>query len=427
MEQFDQFFKDKFQGRQFDLNEAHWQAAEQLIIDQEKKKRRRDFFFWLLGGLLLLGVVGAGWYFWPEEAIVQNEGIESTTQNKNTADAATSDPTISNTTSSQSTTTSDNLDQTPSTTINTTNTVNERERSLTSTTKSSTVKRIIEPSQLNENTLQTIEELSQNSDTPTAELNQEPNIEGNTFDINLLKALPTVPLEMLFYPLRTEALEKVPQAYTEEQETEDRTNEPYLGLDFNFSTYPYLTTGTQKDLGGKLGLTYGMPLGQRTKLLASLHYQQRGGTFDFFKESRKVAYRFAKAEERFVLLPEKLHYAEAGLGIVLEKNKHSFEIGTSLNYLLGIRGDLLRFTSEDNFQNATLENEGWIAEDGFKKWHVNMQLGYMLRFGTRLGLGARLNYTLGTILDKNYEFSNVYLQEAEPLTLDLRFRYYLIK
>ena len=426
MEQFDQFFKDKFKGRQFELNEAHWQAAEQLIIDQEKKKRRRGFFFWLLGGLLLLGVVGASWYFWPEETIVQNEGIESTTQNQNAADAATSDPTISNTNSSQSTTISDNLHQTPSTKINTTNTVNERERSLTSTTKSSTVKRIIEPTQLNENTLPTVEGLHQNSNNPTAELIQEPNIEGSTLDINLLKALPTVPLETLYYPLRTEAL-NLTQAYSEEQEAADRTNEPYLGLDFNFSTYPYFTTGTRNDLGGKLGFTYGKPLGQRTKLLASLHYQQRGGTFDFFKESRKVAYRFAKAEERFVLLPEKLHYAEAGLGFALEKNKHSFEIGTSLNYLLGIRGDLLRFTSEDNFENATLENEGWIAEDGFKKWHVNMQLGYMHRFGTRLGLGARLNYTLGTILDKNYEFSNVYLQEAEPLTLDLRFRYYIIK
>lgn len=427
MEQFDQFFKDKFEGRQFDLKEAHWQAAEQLIIDREKKKRRRGFFFWLLGGLLLFGLVGTSWYFWPEEAIVQEAGIESTIQNQKTVDALTTDPSISNTISSQSTTISNNLDQTPNTTINTTNTINEQERSLTSTTKSSTVKRIIESTQLNENTLQTVEELSQNSNTPTAELNQEPNIEGKTSDINLLKALPTVPLEFLNYPLRTEALEKGPQAYTEEQGAAARTNEPYLGLDFNFSTYPYFTRGTRNDLGGKLGLTYGMPLGQRTKLLASLHYQQRGGTFDYFKESRKVAYRFAKAEERFVLLPEKLHYAEAGLGFALEKNKHSFEIGTSLNYLLGIRGDLLRFTSEDNFENSTLENEGWIAEDGFKKWHVNMQLGYMHRFGTRLALGARLNYTLGTILDKNYEFSNVYLQEAEPLTLDLRFRYYLIK
>ena len=205
---------------------------------------------------------------------------------------------------------------------------------------------------------------------------------------------------------------------------ETNENPSFLGADFNIELYPYFEREVKQYLGMKFGLSYGFPLDQRFSLIYALNYQQRGGTFYFFKESSKVAYRFAKTEERFKLLPEKLHYLEASTILAWEEQQHSLEAGLGLNYLLGIRGQLLQFSGADNFESSTVAGSGWIVEDGFKKWHLTAILGYSWRFSSKVGVGMRFHYVPGTILDKNYEFSEVFLRENQSLGMELRLRYY---
>ncbi|HIA37635.1 MAG TPA: hypothetical protein EYN89_13115, partial [Flavobacteriales bacterium] len=46
-------FKEKLSQRKFEMKDAYWQDAEELIIQSNKKKRRRWFLYFFIGFLFL--------------------------------------------------------------------------------------------------------------------------------------------------------------------------------------------------------------------------------------------------------------------------------------------------------------------------------------------------------------------------------------
>lgn len=66
MDKLDQFFKEKFQKREFEFQDAYWQEAEKMI--QQDKRNKRMLWWWRLSGLfllILLMVVGIWWFSGP--------------------------------------------------------------------------------------------------------------------------------------------------------------------------------------------------------------------------------------------------------------------------------------------------------------------------------------------------------------------------
>ncbi|MEM9819951.1 MAG: hypothetical protein AAF985_02720 [Bacteroidota bacterium] len=61
----DDFFKDKFEQRSFEMKEEYWKNAEQMI-EEDRRRRRFGFFrFWVLLALVMLGVLGTWFFFSP--------------------------------------------------------------------------------------------------------------------------------------------------------------------------------------------------------------------------------------------------------------------------------------------------------------------------------------------------------------------------
>lgn len=75
MDNLDKFIREKFQEREFEFNEAHWEQAKQMIEDQEQGKRR-GFVWWWWIPLLFIGIIGGTFaysFFTNDDQIAQND------------------------------------------------------------------------------------------------------------------------------------------------------------------------------------------------------------------------------------------------------------------------------------------------------------------------------------------------------------------
>jgi len=170
-----------------------------------------------------------------------------------------------------------------------------------------------------------------------------------------------------------------------------------------------MLTGTSA--GGKsiIGFQTGIVVEGRLKngwLVASgLQYQRRTGTFEASKMTETRSYRFGLELAEQQLRPSSLHYLRLPLKLGWQRRHHLLEGGLSLNYLAGVRGakgNLERTGDVPPRKQFVAAQNGWIAEDGYKKWHLTATAGYRYRVSRQLSFGLSANYAFGGILEKNY-------------------------
>ncbi|MFQ5448718.1 MAG: outer membrane beta-barrel protein, partial [Saprospiraceae bacterium] len=138
---------------------------------------------------------------------------------------------------------------------------------------------------------------------------------------------------------------------------------------------------------------------------SGLQYQRRRGTFEASKMVTSRSYRFGLDVAEQQLRPSSLHYLQLPIKIGWQRRHHLLEGGLSLNYLAGVRGakgSLERTGDLPPRKEFVAEQKGWIAEDGYKKWHVTTTVGYRYRVSRQLSFGLSANYVIGGILEKNY-------------------------
>lgn len=176
-------------------------------------------------------------------------------------------------------------------------------------------------------------------------------------------------------------------------------------------------------IGGKTGLfiEQNFEIGKaKIALGAELAYHYRDGNFVKTKENEVTSYSFGRTVAQAKLTPENLHYLELPLYLKYQRKKMTFETGASFNYLLGVRGKVI------DVDQTT--QTGWIPNLGFKKNHVNVLLGFHYRFSHNLHFGIRANYTPNGILDEEVILPDgltVALQESKPFYLTVRITQYL--
>jgi hypothetical protein len=163
--------------------------------------------------------------------------------------------------------------------------------------------------------------------------------------------------------------------------------------------------------GGKsiIGFQAGVAVSANVKngwfVASGLQYQRRTGTFEASKLTETRNYRFGLELASEQLRPSSLHYLQLPVKIGWQKRHHLLEGGFSLNYLAGIRGakgSIERTGDVPPKKEFVPSQKGWIAEDGYKKWHVTATAGYCYRVSRQLSFGLSANYVIRGILTKNY-------------------------
>ena len=191
--------------------------------------------------------------------------------------------------------------------------------------------------------------------------------------------------------------------------------------------YPY-TNKSQNLVGWRAGVAFQYPLGKKWSARAGIAYYQRGGQFERSDEKTSITYGFGSQEATQFLAPQQLHYLTIPVELHYIKNRSDFSLGVGYHYLLGVQGQLQETNDPELNPNQTpaLIQQGWVAENGFRKNHFDLSLGYTYQVNTRLNLRLRLRYTPGSILDSSYSApSGAILRESKPVVLGVGFGYRL--
>jgi hypothetical protein len=153
---------------------------------------------------------------------------------------------------------------------------------------------------------------------------------------------------------------------------------------------------------------------------AELTYHYRSGNFVATKQNDVTSYSFGRSITQEKLTPENLHYLELPIFLKYQRSRMTFETGASINYLLGVKGEVTGLDGE--------VQSGLVPSLGFKNKNVSILLGVHYRISDNIHLGLRANYTRGGILDKGAILPNgivTALQESKPFYLSFRFTQYL--
>lgn len=419
----DKYFRDNLEGRQFELKEAYWQQAQQLLADDERRRRRKAWFWWSGGAMVLLLVLA--FFLLGEDSLRQNgavaeQGIQlenATTQSndvsqkedKNAKDeflekpdnqevVGRNDLSEEDVTAAKSSAISGS--GTPSTAGAGLRTVPTNDRTLSDSTaqteggyrtKSGTSEGVTSSTSETMGGSDETEgnSLSENTDAPSETLLDDDTRIANTEAPDLLE-VPQIFADGYF--------EDEPQVAEQEL-----PRQPWsLAVEVGQLFQPTLSSSEQSTIGFQTGLMLRYDLSDEHDfyLAAGLRYQRRTGTFDFTKFNENRNYRFGLELDTNLLQPSSLHYLSFPVLVGWERGRHVVEGGASLDYLLGVRGELgsIQRTGEPPRRIFQASESGWLVEDGYKKMTSTVMLNYRYRVSRQWSFGVSANYTFGGIL-----------------------------
>ena len=447
MDALDKFFKNKMDQRSVPFDEAHWQAAEQLLNEKDKRKRRVLLWWWIGGGTSVgVGLLLAAFVYWDipggspakyEEQITQLSEIQSE-HLSNTTEKTHSSSAIEH---ADAVTTIDEENFLPK--INSGQEIIIPINSLKEEDRASTILNNKKEDESYEHT--TAEphnqlDVEQTSKTTGVENNNEPakamSNESTSPDSSRETKVMEIqkPLVMAFTPLepipsllkeldysREDATEK--EAVVAEEIRVKRIRKMYWTL----SAATVLNPSDGKSfLGAHMSATAYKAISERTKIHMQLGYQWQNGTFGISQESTQSVYGFGLSVQRYQLAPSRLHYLTGSFGLSRSFRKHELSAGIAYQYLLGLQGQLTNaektpFTSI--FNQSETATTAWLEEGGYRKHLFGATLAYQYRLVGPLDLMAQFYYWPGLLTDDTPELPDeTRLQEAGPVFIDVGIR-----
>lgn len=455
MSNLDQFFKDKFQDREFEFQESYWEGARELIVEEDKRRRRGLLWRNLGFGVLLLMLIGAGagMYWWTNNNDPVGGALEMAEANakEDLPDSATNALNDNGEKNSQTSTIISPLKKSNDTESNpelaTTNAVRSNTNTNTNTSNTRTFPandKLVENPQKEESKSiienknpKASESSKQNADTtatatstpvansletpPASEAASAPR--ASLAHFAHLNPLPISPLHAAEEPLSTSI--KDPQI---------RQNKWRLGLAVFSQFYP----GREQEafwLGGAVGPSLGYALNDQWTLQADLLYQMRRGNFASAAVESDKTFTFGLRETRNILQPTALHYLELPLYLKWRNRRQMIEGGLFLTYLTGVRGEweqrkylhpwelrsLLQPSDRTVDYTSEIIEKGWVESNTFSQWRPGLLLGYRYWIASSFSANFRVKYHLNNISsDANVEVVN----ESGPVEISLGFTCY---
>ncbi len=477
---FDNFFKDKLEHRQFEMKPEYWEGAEALIEADERSRGWQRFLVWF-GVALIAGL--AIFFIWKNDNVnlavekdtrsnntyenVLPEGSENSLSTKETFNTETSDSRKSNVENNLTPNISENNESVNTLLGNNNSSKIKEQVSKKSTTTKTLNSNSLNPNSINfpttvpssdsekneENKLNASEikdkkaynnstKVNENENNPIIALNEEPKDENNKTNssendikkneersnaeeivVQPIASSSTILLPFLEMFLANN--KKIEKLDLNTVWTKNPSRDKFaFGIFGGAVGYPLTENSSDnRFIGFKTGLLIerNFQLGNANMAMGTeLTYHYRSGNFVETKQNEVARYSFGRSVSQSKLTPEDLHYFELPLYLKYQKKRMTFETGASFNYLLGVRGTVSELDGTSQ--------SGWIPDIGFKNNYVNVLLGFHYRISDNLHFGVRGNYTPGGILDKEAVLPNgvtVALQESRPFYLTFRVTQYL--
>ena len=449
----DKFFKEKFQEREFEFNEAHWQGAAGMIETGEKMKFWKNFA-WAAVSVALFFAGGIGSYYYSQsdsaETVIAQENPQTIT-----TPALTNEEGDNNQLATLNVpTTSSSLEATTGTTLNIANTVesNATLKNLSTnqagtitttgiTTNNTLLTQTDQTSTTTSSQPSTTLFSKANSSTSTevtGSLAEQSISERATDAISKIEASESEAIQKPFLSLIAQGIDN--HALTPLDLT---TGE--LSIQENHITHPVIDGKPQRFFAGitaggthypssgnftgaQAGLTLKYKLKSQLSLNADLLYHYRPGEFSFFTRGTDISFQgFGSLKEEFLSKASHLNYFEIPVYLQYQLGRHHIEAGVGASYLAAVRGEVGKKVDLDN-PNMPVQYErtsqGWIDDYGYKSLNAQLMLGYQFGLTDRVTIGLRANYTVGGIHQLN-EIKDMQLNEQPKLYYNLSAKWYI--
>jgi hypothetical protein len=170
-------------------------------------------------------------------------------------------------------------------------------------------------------------------------------------------------------------------------------------------------------LGGSVGGEFTVEFNRNWSISSGLGLMWRRGTFGVQMDHPHLIYDFEKTTSGYQLLPQSTVYAQTHLHLGKIYGPWTVYGGATLNYLLGVRGELWSYEYDGETNPSTVvsekQSEGWIGKEGIKTTAFSLDLGVSCRVATRWTIGLSSDFYPSGLIDENhaseYDFnSNTY-------------------
>lgn len=159
-------------------------------------------------------------------------------------------------------------------------------------------------------------------------------------------------------------------------------------------------------LGGSVVGEFTVEFNRNWSISSGLGLMWRQGTFGVQMDHPHLIYDFEKTTLGYQLLPQSTVYAQAHLHLGKIYGPWTVYGGASLNYLLGVRGELWSYEYNRETNPSTVvsekQSEGWIGREGIKTTAFSLDLGVSCRVATRWTIGLSSAFYPSGLIDENH-------------------------
>ena len=445
--QLDKFVRDKYQQREFEFDQAHWENAVGLIERDEKWKFWKNFG-WASLAVVLFFAGGIGGYMLSTDssgASVSSNTVASDLENTKDSPSATEMVAPLE------------IISTPSeaiaaqTTKNTNRIANQNEIAKLEFTNQNALNTSTSTSNSEQNEASEFSKITANSSTLiAAELESgvklaEQSISKSISNLDAKREQPTqFTREAIQKPVLSPSAKVAlipaigslglsPLEMAEHNFQIGNPNHPVIdGKPQKFLAGLALATlvspsANSTSLGLNAGLTFKYKWRPQLSLNADLLYQYRPGDFAPIASSSIRQYSFGISGQENQLLPTSLHSVEFPLYLQYQTGKHFLEAGISASYLTGVRGGVasLDLLDSSTASPAKVDNKSWIENTGFNNFGTQLLMGYSFGLSQNASIGLRANYRLGDVQNVNALPLNVEPIKQTKLSFSLMAKWYI--
>lgn len=419
MEPMDELFKKKLEERELGFNEAHWEAAQQLLDDRDA--RRGAIWWWRIGlvltllAVLVFVLVPNGV---PLPAVAENTTSKSKTlySESDEEEAPVAKPTVETAAGSAKSATTAVAGKT-------------RANPQVTGAQPSARKGVAAPQQPISGTTHRSQPVVSNAPESTRDERTSPT--------EAKRSGSTVPLiarqeeEERAERVMVAVLDPVPQldfwVIAQQDSFEAALPEKCWPVRKRWGVATILggsLPAQETQAGAVLGLGLSWPGNDGWGLYAEGLYRIRPISNLATQQSLQRSYGFGVTENTYVLRASSLHYADVNTGATYQFNRHQFHAGAGVSGLIGARGQLeqtQKAETELDYGPATIASEGWVSEEGLSRLLFRAQAGYAFELFPNLLLSGRVQYNLTPVFAATAPENPA----LSPVSFDLMIKYNL--
>ena len=171
--------------------------------------------------------------------------------------------------------------------------------------------------------------------------------------------------------------------------------------------HPFATANEHLFLGGRLGGQLSIEFERKWYINTGLGLLWRRGNYGVQLDHPQWVFEFERKGYGYQTRPGSAVYAGPHFHLGIIRGPWTFYGGSSIHFLLAVRGELIRYTpNPSNLASGVIEEklkQGWTGREGFQNIVPSLDLGFERMLTHEWSMGMSLEYMPGGWIDTHHQ------------------------